>query len=166
MIAAAGALLVCTPLLAQAERPRYELGVRAGVGNYEAYEDSSPSRAVIGVEGCAFCSGRFGLFGSYSHLFAPGSGGYRSAELLQTGLRIQGRGRVSAFFDAGLAAGYSRHTWGAGSSKGTGAVGGCLGTGVAFRTAKGLYIRPQARLSIMSDLYFAASAEVAVGWRF
>jgi len=50
------------------------------------------------------------------------------------------------------------------SSLATGGVE--LGVREAIRTAKGLYVRPQARIVTMSKSYFAGSAEVAIGWRF
>ncbi len=167
LVAAASACLICMPSVAQAENPRYEVGFRTGAGGYSYLDDRPYMRGMFGVEVCAFCSGRYALFGAYSHFLAPGSPSrYKSADLLNTGLRIQGRGRISPFFDVGFAAGYSRFLWGAGATKAIGTAGVGLGAGVAFRTAKGLYIRPSVRLNAMSEAYVAASAEIAIGWRF
>ncbi len=167
LVAAASAFLICTPSFAQAENPRYEVGFRAGAGGYSYIDDHPYTRGVFGFEACAFCSGRYALFGAYSHFWAPGSPSrYKSADLLNAGLRIQGRGRISPFFDVGFAAGYSRFLWGASATKAIGTAGVGLGAGVAFRTGKGLYIRPQVRLYAMSEAYAAGSAEIAIGWRF
>ncbi len=166
-IAAASAFLLCTSSFAQTEKPRYEAGFKAGAGGYSYIDDHAYTRSMFGAEACAFCGGRYALFGAYSHFLAPGApSGYRSADLLNTGLRIQGRGRVSPFFDVGFAAGYSRFLWGASTIRSVTTAGVGLGAGVAFRTAKGLYIRPQLRMSVMSEAYAAASAEIAIGWRF
>ncbi|MBZ5586636.1 MAG: porin family protein [Acidobacteriia bacterium] len=167
LVATASAFLLCAPSFAQRENPRYEVGFRAGAGAYSYIDNSAYTRAVVGLEACAFCGGRYALFGAYSHFLAPGPPSrYKSADLLHTGLRIQGRRRVSPFFDVGIAAGYSRFLWGAGATRSITTAGVGLGAGVAFRTAKGPYIRPQVRLSIMSEAYLAASAEIAIGWRF
>ncbi len=163
---AASASLLCAPLFAQTENPRYEAGFTAGVGAYSYFDDHAHARAVFGAELCAFCGGRYALFGDYRHFLAPGApSGYRSADLVNAGLRIQGRGRVSAFFDVGFAAGSSRYSWRSGV-KAMGTAGAGLGGGVTFRTAKGLYIRPQVRIYVMSEAYVAAETEVGIGWRF
>ena len=167
LVATASAILLCAPSFAQTEKPRYEVGFRAGAGGYSYIDDNPYTRAVLGLEACAFCGKRYALFGAYSHFLAPGPPSrYKSADLFNTGLRIQGRRRVSPFFDVGFAAGYSRFLWGASTIRSMTTAGIGLGTGVAFRTAKGLYIRPQVRLFIMSEAYAAASAEIAIGWRF
>ena len=84
-----------------------DLGALAGAGGFTA---SGPTLAAgqVGVEACVFCTGRFGLFGEYSHWFTSGdSKGYnlsdvvRRADLAGGGLRIQGRGRIRPFVDLG-----------------------------------------------------------------
>lgn len=170
LVAIASAFLVCAPSLAQPENARYEVGFSVGAGGYSHYDDVAHTRAVLGLEACTFCNGQYALFGSYSRFLAPArASGYRSADLFNVGLRIQGRRWVSPFFDIGLAAGNSRFPgWRGGRSttESINMAGAAFGTGVTFRTAKGLYVRPQFRLYIMSELYFAGSAELAVGWRF
>ncbi len=166
LAAAASLFLLCATSFAQAENRKYEVGFKAGVGGYAYFDNRAPARTVIGVETCAFCSGRYALFASYSRFAAPGAPSrYQSADLVNAGLRIQGRRRVSPFFDVGFAAGTSRFLWGA-STRSINTAGAALGFGVAFRTAKGLYIRPQFRLNVMSEAYVASSAEIAIGWRF
>jgi hypothetical protein len=159
-------MLFCAASLAQEQKPRYELGFHGGVGQYSYTDDKGYNRGVLGAEGCAFCGGRYALFGSYSHFLAPGhSSAYHSADLMNSGLRIQGRGRVSAFFDVGFAVGFSRFGYG-GYRRELTTAGAALGGGVTFRFAKGLYIRPQVHVSAMSSYYLAAGAEMAIGWRF
>jgi hypothetical protein len=167
-IAAAGVLLFCTSSFAQTKAPRYEVGFRAGTGSYNQYEDGGTDGSVLGVEGCAFCNGRFALFGGYTRFLDSRD---RSADLVEAGLRIQGRRRVSPFFDIGFAAGTIRRHWydssfGAPSTQTMNSAGGGLGAGVAFRFARGVYIRPQARIRVMSEGFIPGSAEIAIGWRF
>jgi hypothetical protein len=168
-LTAAAALLfpLCALSFAQAEEPRYEAGFKAGAGSYSYLDDRAGTRGVLGVEACFFCAGRYGLFAAYNHFLAPGRpSSYESADLLNLGLRIQGRGRVSPFFDVGFAAGNSRYAEYIRYTRSTTTAGAGLGAGVAFRTAKGLYIRPQVRVYVMSEAYVASSVEVAAGWRF
>jgi hypothetical protein len=166
LLTAAGALLLCAPSFAQSVSPRYEVGFRAGAAQYAYVEDNPNTRAVLGLEACAFCGGRLALNGTYSHFRAPAPPSlYQAAELFTTGLRIQRRGRLSPFFDAGFAAGYSRFLRSY-SSRSVTSAGLELAAGLAFRIGKGVYLRPQGRLAAMSESYLAGSAEVAVGWRF
>jgi hypothetical protein len=53
------------PVWAQSDL-NLEVGVKTGVGGYGYSESSEGSRAVLGLEVCAFCAGRFALFGDYS----------------------------------------------------------------------------------------------------
>jgi hypothetical protein len=118
------------------------------------------------MEGCAYCNGRYALFASYSRFLAPGlPSRYQAADLVESGIRIQGRRRVSPFFDAGFAAGVSRFLWGAGNRT-TIMAGAGAGTGVAFRFAEGMYVRPQVRLRVMARGYVAGTLEIAAGYRF
>jgi hypothetical protein len=166
LLAAASLFPICAPSFAQVKNARYEAGLKAGAGSYSYLDDRAGTRAVLGVEACAFCGGRYALFAAYDHFTAPRRARrYRSADLITFGLRIQGRRRVSPFFDVGFAAGNSRFSGYAGStSMSTAGVG--LGAGVAFRAPKGLYIRPQFKAYFMSEAYIASSVELAVGWRF
>lgn len=158
---------LCAPCFAQAENARFEAGVKAGAGSYSYLDDRAGTRGVLGVEACAFCGGRYALFAAYNHFLAPGQpSSYESADLLNVGLRIQGSRRVSPFFDAGFAAGNSRYSGRYRPARSTTTAGAGLGAGVTFRTAKGLYFRPQVRVYIMSEAYIASTAEIAIGWRF
>jgi hypothetical protein len=125
-----------------------ELGALGGAGGFTA---SGPTLAAgqAGVEACVFCSGRFGLFGEYSHWFTSGSSkGYNLSDVVQRadlaggGLRIQGRGRIRPFFDVGFAGGQDAHR-----QTGTGgALGGVVvGGGLRIPLRGRWYIRPQVR---------------------
>jgi hypothetical protein len=156
---------LCLSAWAQ-ENPRFEVGLKGGVGVYSYMDDRSHQRGVVGAEVCAFCGGRFALFGGYSHFLPPGApSGYQSANLVEGGLRIQGRRRVRPFFDAGAAVGNSRFSRGTGTRTVT-TAGAALGAGVMIQAGPHLYLRPQGRFYIMSQQYVAAAAEVGIGWRF
>jgi hypothetical protein len=168
LVACVSVFLLCTPLSAQTDEPRYEVGVKAGVGDYSYFGNVSNTRAVFGFETCIFCDSRYALFGTYIHLQAPElSSRYQSADLFSIGLRIQGRGMISPFFDAGFLAGNSRsREYRYGTKESTATAGLGLGAGVAFRAKKGIYVRPQLRMGVMSKSYVAVSGEIAIGWRF
>ncbi len=156
---------LCLPAWAQ-ENGRFEVGFRAGVGQYGYVDDPSHKRGVFGVEACAFCNGGFALFTGYSRFLAPGEpSGYQSGDLVGVGLRIQGRRQVRPFFDVGLAVGGSRFGRGAGTRTMT-TAGLELGGGVTILAGSHLYFRPQVRLRVMNELYAALSAEMGIGWRF
>ena len=114
------ALLFCA---AAASAQRTELGVTGGFGAFGDYGRKS-SGGQVGVEACVLCSGRFAVFGEYTHWFT-GEGdvfGFRSAvDLAGAGLRVQSTNRISPFVDVGLIAGQDRHG---------GLAGVVLGTGV------------------------------------
>jgi hypothetical protein len=165
MIGLAG--MCCLPEWAQ-DNPGIEVGIQGGAGGYAYIENSHAGvRGVVGVEVCALCGGRFAIFGEYNHFLPPtGNSGYQSAELFGGGLRIQGRGRVRPFFDAGFAAGKSNYAMYSGSPRTYTTAGATLGFGVMIPAGRSFYIRPQLRLSMMSEQYLAASAQVGIGWRF
>ncbi len=145
--------------------PRFEAGFRGGGGGYENITSTGPRRGVVGGEVCAYCSGRFAFFGGYSHFLPAGATGHQSANLVEGGLRIQGRRRVRPFFDIGVVAGHTSYT--SGSGTGTFTTGGvALGAGVMIPAGPHLYIRPQFRVRIMSQSYAAVAAEIGIGWRF
>jgi hypothetical protein len=150
-----------------------DLGVMAGAGGFAA---SGPTVAAgqVGVEACAFCGGRFGFFGEYSHWFTTGatqgfnvSDVVRSADLGGGGLRIQGRGRIRPFVDFGVVGGRDSH-----GNYGGGALGGGLvGGGVQIPFGEHLYIRPQVRAYGLSphtlegvDAHWAVSGLVGFGY--
>ena len=157
-------LLLCSPAAAQTDT-RYELGIHAGVGDYGYSDDTSRHRGVVGAELCAFCSSRRALFAEYSHWTTPSpssSTGYRAADSFGGGLRFQSSRRsVKPFFDAGAVVGSSR--FGTRSRTTAGAV---FGTGAKILAGQHVYIRPQARLYIMSQSYIAVEGGVGIGWRF
>jgi hypothetical protein len=127
------------------------------------------------VEACVFCTGRFGLFGEYSHWFTSGDAkGYnlsdvvRRAELAGVGLRIQGRGRIRPFIDLGFVGGQDAH----GQAGMAGGLGGMvLGGGVRIPLRGRWYIRPQVRAYGLSPHtsegagpHWALSGGVGVGY--
>jgi hypothetical protein len=151
-----------------------DLGALAGAGGFTA---SGPTLAAgqVGVEACVFCTGRFGLFGEYSHWFTSGdSKGYnlsdvvRRADLAGGGLRIQGRGRMRPFFDVGFVGGQDAHR-----QAGTGGVlgGVVVGGGVRIPLRGRWYIRPQVRAYGLSphsmeglSPHWALSGLIGVGY--
>jgi hypothetical protein len=136
---------------------KFDAGIKGGVGGYAA-EGSSPALGTVGVEFCAYCAGRFGLFGEYSHWF----GANNSSDLAGVGLRIQGKRSVKPFFDFGVSAGqdvFGRHTYTA--------AGLVLGAGVTIPLKQRFYLRPQVRLYGRGNSdYLDATAQVGFGWRF
>ena len=148
------------PAWAQRE-PTVEVGVKGGIGNYGYIDDLTRDRGVVGAEVCAFCTSRYSFFGNYDHWFKPsGTTGYRSADSVAAGLRIQAARTVSPFFDMGVAVGNSRYrTWNLTT------VGAAFGGGLRIPLGARAYTRPQLRLNVMSHGYLAGSAEVSVGWR-
>lgn len=157
--------VLCLSAWAQ-DNSRFEAGLKGGAGQYSYIDDSSNTRGVVGVEVCAYCAGRFALFGGFSHFTPPvARSGYQAADLVEGGLRIQGRRLVRPFLDVGVAVGQSRHSWGDGTRAFT-TAGAALGAGVMIPVGPHLYVRPQARLYIMSQQYFAVAGEIGLGWRF
>ena len=66
-----------------------DLGALAGAGGFTA---SGPTLAAgqVGVEVCVFCTGRFGVFGEYSHWFTSGAAqGFNSSDVVR---RAEGSG--------------------------------------------------------------------------
>ena len=165
---------LCAPAFAQSEG-RFDIGVKAGGGNYTAQGLDNRGFGNVGVEACAFCAGHFGLFGEYSHWFSDGSakaGTITSAELGGFGVRFQGTRRVRPFFDFGLAVGddtfptsspFNTQIIGEKSHATAGIV---LGGGVTIPFNKHFYVRPQVRFYGMEGRHAAATAQVGFGWRF
>ena len=153
---------------------QFDIGVKAGGGSYTAMGLDNRGFGNVGVEGCAFCAGRFGLFGEYSRWFTSDSPHPRkitSADLVAFGARIQGGQRVRPFFDIGLAVGNDSYPTSSGftgritgeHSHSTGGI--VLGGGVTIPINKHFYVRPQVRLYPMYQ-HAAFAAQVGFGWRF
>ncbi len=153
-----------------------DLGALAGAGGFTA---SGPTLAAgqVGMEVCVFCTGRFGMFGEYSHWFTSGvaqgfnaSDVVRRADLAGGGLRIQWRDRIRPFFDLGVVGGRDEHGNGGGGVLGGFVVGG----GVRIPLLGRWYIRPQVRAYGLSphtlegvDAHWALGGLVGIGysWR-
>lgn len=127
---------------------RIDLEGLAGGGAIKA-SGRSVGAGQFGVEACLLCSGRLGLFTEYTH-WAASSGSSRSnpsdlvrrADLVGAGLRIQGRGRISPFFDVGAVFGQDDHR----APGNGGALGGIVvGGGVRVPIHGHWYLRPQIR---------------------
>lgn len=150
-----------------------DLGGLAGAGGFTA---SGPTLAAgqVGMDACVFCTGRFGVFGEYSHWFTSGSAqGYnasdlvRQADLAGGGLRIQWGARIRPFFDLGVVGGRDEHGAGGGGVLGGVVVGG----GVRIPLGGRWYIRPQVRAYGLSphtlegvDAHWAASGLIGIGY--
>jgi len=151
-----------------------DFGALAGGGGVAT---SGPMVAAgqVGVEACVFCTGRFGLFGEYSHWFTTGvaqgfnpSDIVRRADLAGGGVRIQGRGRVRLFLDIGLVGGLDEH----GLTGRGGALGGAVvGAGVRIPLGGRWYIRPQVRTYGLSphtvegvDAHWAIGGILGIGY--
>ena len=158
-----------------ASAQRVELGGLIGGGAFAVSDQAAP-RGQAGVEACVFCSGRFGLFGEYSHWFSGngarsffGTDRVASADLAGAGLRIQSRTRLRVFFDVGVVAGRDEHTTDRG-----GAIGGVvLGAGLEIPWGQHWYVRPQVRAYGLSphtlegvDAHWAMSGSAGIGYRF
>lgn len=138
---------------------KFDIGMKGGVGGYAVADSggSSPALGTVGVEFCAYCSGRLGLFGEYSHWFGERS----SADLAGFGVRIQGKRAVRPFFDFGVSAG--RDTIRRSVYDAAGLV---LGAGVTIPIKQRFYPRPQVRLYGRGESHLDATAQVGFGWRF
>lgn len=154
---------------------QFDIGVKAGVGNYTAERVDNRAFGNVGVEGCAFCDGHFGLFGEYAHWFSDGSPQITkitSGDLGAFGVRFQSTRRVRPFFDFGVAVGNDTYPSSSPfSSKITGesshsTAGVVIGGGVTIPFKKHFYIRPQVRFYGMEHLHSAAAFQVGFGWRF
>jgi hypothetical protein len=149
--------MLSAPAWAQ-ETAKFNAGFKGGIGGYCCDSGgTSPALGTVGVEFCAYCAGRFGLFGEYSHWFGERS----SADLAGFGVRIQGKGRVRPFFDFGASAG--RDTIRRSVYDAAGVV---VGAGVTIPIKQRFYIRPQVRLYGRGESHMDATAQVGFGWRF
>lgn len=147
---------------------KLELGAAAGFGAFGADDVSFRKFVNAGVEACGWCSGRFALFGEYTHWEHVGKKfltRITRSDLAAAGLRIQGGGRVRPFGDIGLAGGQDRYVYpgGSGVHNLLGIVGG---GGVAIALGERWYVRPQYRLYALSGYHLATGGSVGVGFRF
>ena len=153
-----------------------ELGGIAGGGAFGVSSDSTVGIGQAGLQACVFCSGRFGLFGEYTHWFSANGGSniyatdrIASADLAGGGLRIQPIRLARVFFDVGVVGGEDRHV-----NRRGGALGGVVvGTGIRIPWGQHWYLRPQFRIYGLSphtleglDAHWAAAGSLAIGWRF
>jgi hypothetical protein len=142
-------ILLCLLAIATlAPAQHIDLEGLAGGGAIKASGRSLAS-GQFGIQACFLCSGRLGLFTEYTHWVAS-TGSSRSnpsdlvrrADLAGIGLRIQGRGRISPFFDVGVAFGQDDHR----APGNGGALGGIVtGGGVRIPLRGNWYLRPQVR---------------------
>jgi hypothetical protein len=150
--------------------PEAQIGGTIGLGSFGSTEYTSGGFVVAGVEGCALCGGKFGLFMEYDHWRLAPTGFETSVlNLGAGGLRIQGRGRrVRPFFDIGGALGrYNGKPHGyIHRSEDFSMVGVMIGTGAAISIGEKWYVRPQARLALMRSGNLAGFLSVGVGYRF
>ena len=108
-----------------------------------------------GVEACAKCGDRFGLFGEYSHWARPqplrsATRGLTGIDIAGGGLRTQGPtllGGVRSFVDVGL--GVGRYRWlQAGEHK---VYGFIAAYDIIIPISDRWFVRPQTRLYLMAD---------------
>ena len=145
----------------------FEIGAVGGFSAVGASDVPVVGSVAAGVEFCAFCSGRYALFAEYSHLEGVGSNrtsGIRRFDLVGTGLRIQGRGRVRPFFDVGFV--YGSDQYGSRGEYRHGNPGVVLAGGVAIRLKESLYIRPQYRAYGLYGFHGVSSGSVGLGLHF
>jgi hypothetical protein len=161
------ALLDSTPVFAQ--RLEVELKTQAA---YVLVEDGDGGVfAGLGVEACAKCNDRFGLFGEYVHWARPqalpsAARGLTGMDLVGGGVRIGGGDssrRIQSFFDVGFGIAQVRmlqppheHTF----------FGLIFGTGAVVPISSRWYVRPQFRAYWMGIYSLATSGGVGVGARF
>ena len=162
-------LLFAFASLALAQRTQF--GAVIGRGGAVQFFENSAYHVVVGAEGCVLCAGRVGLYLEYNHWQKTGVGtdSPTGLDLAGGGLRVQGTGdRIRPFLDAGIVAGVERTNPGfvppVGRSNGV--VGGMLGFGVAISLSEHWYIRPMARVGVLSTLELAGFGGASIGYRF
>jgi hypothetical protein len=148
-----------------------QIGGMIGRGEVVKMLDHSASHVVAGVEACILCGGRLGVFGEYHHWTRTGVGADEpvSLDLAGGGLRIQGKGkRVRPFLDFGLMAGAERNHWSSvpAVDRSHTVVAGALGFGVAISITEHWYVRPLARVLVISTPEGGGFGGVSVGYRF
>jgi hypothetical protein len=148
-----------------------QIGGMIGRGGIAQLFENSAYHVVAGVEACVLCGGRLGVFGEYHHWTKTGVGTDEpiGLDLAGGGLRIQGKGRrVRPFFDFGMLAGVERNDRiFALSGTGSHAVAaGTLGFGAAISITEHWYVRPLARIVVLTSMEFGGFGGASVGHRF
>jgi hypothetical protein len=148
-----------------------QIGGMIGAGGIAQLFETSAHHVVAGVESCVLCGGRLGLFMEYQHWSKTSSGTDQplSLDLASGGLRIQGKGtRVRPFFDVGVLAGAEKKNslFFGGSQESRGVGGGVLGFGAAISITEHWYMRPMAKIVVLSTQEFGGFAGASVGYRF
>ncbi len=160
-------LLVVAPLAFAQDT---QFGALVGLGGVAKLRDDSAHHVVLGVEGCVRCAGHLGLFLEYHHWTKTGSGGGNPTklDLAGAGLRIQGTGsRVRPFFDVGGFVGARpRRYFLPQGAESLSLVAVLVGFGAAISVSEHWYVRPMARLGVLSTNEVAGFAGASVGYRF
>jgi len=147
-----------------------QIGALIGRGGVAKLRDDSAHHVVLGVESCFRCAGHLGLFLEYHHWSKTGSGSGNPTklDLAGAGLRIQGTGnRVRPFFDVGgfVGARPRRYFLPQGEESLTLAAA-LVGFGAAISISEHWYVRPVARVGVLSTNEVAGFAGASVGYRF
>jgi hypothetical protein len=146
-----------------------EVGMSWSSGPLNYSEGLQPgSRTIFSVDTCLYCNRSRAVFIDYSRWGKPRASyqtGYRGADTITGGVRIQAHGRVRPFFDAGVAVGGSRYQSSSSRKTNISLIGGVVGTGVTIPVQR-FYVRVGGRVLVMSDSYGAADLSVGAGWRF
>ena len=161
-------LLLIAPL---AVAQNTQVGGLIGGGGLAQLFENSAYHGVAGVEACFRCGGRLGVFGEYHHWTKTGAGTGEPVglDLAGGGLRIQGQGgRVRPFFDFGLLAGVERNDqiFPLAGTRSHAVGGGMLGFGAAISLTRHWYVRPFARIVVLSTPEFGGFGGASVGYRF
>ncbi len=148
-----------------------QIGGMIGRGGIARLFENSAYHVVAGVEACVLCGGRLGVFGEYHHWTKTGVGTDEpvSLDLAGGGLRIQGKGwRVRPFLDFGLLAGTERNAqiFPLSGNRSHAVGGGTLGFGAAISLSRHWYVRPLARIVVLSTPEFGGFGGASVGYRF
>jgi hypothetical protein len=148
-----------------------QIGGLIGRGGMARLFENSAYHVVAGVEACFLCGGRLGVFGEYHHWTKTGVGTDEpvSLDLAGGGLRIQGKGlRVRPFFDFGLLAGVERNDQYSpvAGNRSHAVAAGTLGFGAAISLSKHWYVRPLARIVVLSTPEVGGFGGASIGYRF
>jgi hypothetical protein len=148
-----------------------QIGGMIGRGGVAQLFENSAYHVVAGVEACVLCGGRLGVFGEYHHWTKTGVGTDEpvSLDLAGGGLRIQGKGsRVRPFIDFGLLAGVERNDriFPLTGNRSHAVAAGTLGFGAAISLSKHWYVRPLARIVVLSTPEVGGFGGASVGYRF
>jgi hypothetical protein len=164
-------LLLFLMLAPLAFAQKTQIGGLIGRGGVAQFFENSAYHVVAGVEACFLCGGRLGVFGEYHHWTKTGVGTDEpvSLDLAGGGLRIQGKGRrVRPFFDFGLLAGAERNDriFPFTGARSHAVVAGTLGFGAAISITEHWYVRPLARIVVLSTPEVGGFGGASVGYRF